>query len=100
MNDWKDYLDDRVISYELGFPVIKSKDQFDVVPIGCIICESLYRTADDEVAHLKFGCCDACANTWAYVNPEWIKGWRPSKQQVIDELARRIALPKSELTFK
>jgi hypothetical protein len=93
MNDWKKYPGDRLaFQHESDFYVIKpsADPPHGSIPVFCKICEGIMMSEYDEKAHQKFGCCDACANAWAYPrNAEWINGWRPSVEEVQKFVASR-----------
>jgi hypothetical protein len=88
---WEVYCDSRLIKkYESGFVVIKPIDDTGIVPWSCSVCGELYRTADDETAHLKFECCDRCALIFAYPNQDsWKTGWRPERSKVLEDVVCR-----------
>lgn len=64
--------------------LILPQDFENSTPLACYVCECLLRTIEDKNAWDKFNCCDACSNEWAYPNvANWIKGWRPSREEAI-----------------
>ena len=90
MNNWEKYLNNRLIKKEEGYFVIKPEKEINLVPLSCILCDSLYRTSEDQQMHIKFGCCRACARTWAEGNvDEWNKGYRPSEGEIREVVAKR-----------
>lgn len=92
-NEWKNYLNDRLIKHDDDVCIIIPKDNCERLPISCNICESLYRSHEDEESHHKFGCCYSCASTWAYQNQEkWKSGWRPTQEQINESMYNRILL--------
>lgn len=91
MSDWKDYPNDRLIrQHELGFYIIKPKNDEPVIPIACPVCSSLMRTSDDEMSYGRNKCCNFCSLKWADARSEaWSSGWRPSKEEITDAIANR-----------
>jgi hypothetical protein len=91
---WKDYINGRLIATDpTGFFVIKPNDSQEGVPLACPICDRLNRSRLDEYSWLEFKCCNACAQRWAHARREkWHAGWRPSQNDVDDELLTRPSL--------
>jgi hypothetical protein len=85
--EWKPYTRDRLIAkHDAGFYLIKPADCKDGQPLFCPTCEHLMLTSFDEEVYQKFGCCDRCANDWAYPNKEkWMSGWRPTSEEVLNK---------------
>ena len=52
MNEWKPYLNDRLIKECEGFYVIKPVEERQIVPLSCPVCDYLMRTVDDEKSYL------------------------------------------------
>lgn len=94
MNEtWKPYLRNKLIRYVNDIAIIVPNDYTQSIPIACPVCTTLYRTIDDEDSHNKFQCCEACASRWAYVNQkDWLNGWRPSQDQIIEDIKNRTKL--------
>lgn len=87
---WKPYPRDRLIKDDDGFFVIVPKDSEPAIPLGCSVCHVLYRSRDDEQAHVEYGCCHMCALRWAHANREkWLSGWRPDPPNVLEEVSKR-----------
>ena len=65
MNEWKPYLNDRLIKECEGFYVIKPVEERQIVPLSCPVCDYLMRTVDDEKSYREFECCESCETFWA-----------------------------------
>lgn len=93
MTEWKKYPGDRLVKqHESDFYVIRPAGDPPpaTVPVFCKVCDGIMSSDYDEKAHEKFGCCDACANDWAYPrNAEWKAGWRPTAEEVQKCVASR-----------
>jgi hypothetical protein len=90
MNEWKPYLNDRLIKECEGFYVIKPVEERQIVPLSCPVCDYLMRTVDDEKSYREFECCESCETFWARPRfPSWKEGWRPTKEQVQEKLGGR-----------
>lgn len=89
--DWRPYLGDRKLAkHPDGFFIIVPNDAEPPVPLACGVCNSLFRSRDDEVAHNEFRCCHLCALQWAHARrKEWLGGWRPSPEQVVAVVSQR-----------
>ena len=60
------------------------------MPLLCPVCGVSMLAADDTHVYLKYSCCSLCALRWVDVRrDEWCSGWRPSQEDVAQELARR-----------
>jgi len=94
MNDleWKPYPQDRLIAqHPQGFSIIVPKDFKGSIPVNCPVCDTLFRSSDDETAYQEFKCCNTCAMQWAHARKiEWNTGWRPSREQVLDSVKDRL----------
>jgi len=89
-NEWKPYLNDRLIKQCDGFYIIKPVEENPVIPISCPICDYMIRTYEDEKSYRNFECCESCETFWARPNlSSWRNGWRPEKNQVISRLKDR-----------
>lgn len=81
---------DRLIKKFDDYYVIKPLDSSFVIPLGCELCQFLYRSHDDELSHEEFGCCHKCALKWAHPDRErWKNGYRPSSDEIILEVNLR-----------
>jgi len=91
MSEWRPYLRSRLIcEMPSGFFVIKPDNVEHSLPLGCPVCDRLYRSQDDEASHREFSCCYLCALQWAHPRrKEWLAGWRPSSDDVKAVVANR-----------
>jgi hypothetical protein len=63
----------------------------DMMPISCEYCTKLYRTVEDEISYINFGCCDLCSQLFVRPNLEkWNNGWRPTKLEIEDIIKQHI----------
>jgi len=95
--EWKNIGRGRLLmSHPDLFFVIKPDTESDAVPFSCSVCEFPMRTADDNHSFKAYGCCHLCTLRWAESRKaDWIAGWRPSEEQVTDEIATRLCrVPK------
>lgn len=79
-----------------GFVVIDRTSSTKRVPLACPICSRLLRSVDDAEAIDELDCCFACAMRWAHPDRKrWASGWRPSQEQIKEDLSCRpgIQLP-------
>lgn len=91
---WFEMSDGRVQGeHPAGFTVIKPSIDAETVPLFCPVCEMTMTTADDSQSYRKYECCRPCACRWAEWKTEWSDGWRPSSQEIQEDLARRHARP-------
>lgn len=93
---WIAYHNNRLKTEKDGFFIVRPNSASrDVVPISCPICTNMYVTKDDELMHTMFGCCNACANQWAYPNIfRWKEGWRPSNVEAALKRKTKMCVPK------
>jgi hypothetical protein len=90
MPEWEKYYDDRLIKRCEGYVVIKPIDHVNPPNLFCSVCDTLIDVTNDENAVERFGCCEQCANTWAYKNSEkWENGWRPEPNEVATTVNNR-----------
>jgi hypothetical protein len=90
MNEWKPYLNDRLIKECDGFYVIKPTEERQIVPLACPVCDYLMRTADDEKSYREFECCESCETHWARPRlHSWREGWRPTKEKIEEKFGGR-----------
>jgi len=101
MSDWEPYSGERKIKRCEGYVVIVPEvEKYTKIPLFCDVCEIRLSSKEDEEAYKKFECCSACADTWAYSKKEeWLRGWRPSGEQVESLVQKRIFIDKS-ITFE
>ena len=77
-----------------GFMVIMPDQSPDVIPLECNVCGSLLKDFDDMIEYKQYNCCYNCSIKWAQHNDaEWKNGWRPSQEEVTQEINRRNCLP-------
>lgn len=88
---------DRLIQDYGKFVVIVPVDASPSVPLGCPVCDVLFRTREDEQSYQQWQCCERCAMMWAYPNQvAWNNGWRPTAEQIAVDLEVR---PKLSISF-
>ena len=88
----KEKVDNDIITHypERKVWVIKPKDFEDRYPVFCPVCEKSMNARIDEIYYKEFSCCSDCGMKWAEPNREkWSDGWRPTKQQVKEEIKNR-----------
>jgi hypothetical protein len=71
------------------FYVIKNKNAQQLIPLFCTICSFPLLSHDDFMSQREYSCCLKCNMRW--VEPDknrWLDGWRPSKEQINEELKR------------
>jgi len=78
-----------------GFYIVVPKDMNrPPVPLACPICKLVMRDSDDARSFSDNECCSWCEMKWLEPNrPAWRSGWRPSQEQVDEEVQRRQSLP-------
>lgn len=60
----------------------------------CEICKAVLKNALDFDSSDSFGCCEMCRLKW--VEPrvkEYMSGWRPSREDINEEIGKRNSLP-------
>ena len=94
--EWYELSDGRLCKdHPSGFKVIKPADN-EVVPLLCPVCEFPMLSVHDNRSYRVSECCEACSLKWVDLNKEdWANGWRPSENQIKQEVARRRARVKS-----
>ena len=87
----KPYIQDRWISnHPDNFYIITPREFHSATPLSCPICETLRRSKDDEGSWDEFNSCYKCSLVWAAPRREkWKAGWRPTKEQIFDEISQR-----------
>lgn len=90
--DWKPYPNGRKMKDYGDYVVVVPQNlEKKSMPLFCEVCDVVYRSKEDKKTFEKFGCCSACADVWAYSNSEaWLRGWRPSKEQVELNVQKRL----------
>ncbi len=88
------YLKDRLIEHKPeGYVVIVPIDAPPPTPFACPICHHVMRSRDDEQEYVQFGCCDRCSQLWARPRKDaWLRGWRPTSEQVESAELERMPL--------
>lgn len=92
MENWEKYPRNRKIVRRDSHVVIvpESFEGPSGMPLFCDVCELRFINKEDEKSYKKFKCCSSCADMWAYSHRlEWEKGWRPSKEQVEENVKKR-----------
>lgn len=89
---FNEYQNDRLIAeHPDGYFVVIPKEKSNKSPIACPVCETLFKTSDDDVAYLQFECCHFCSSAFANPNREkWLKGWRPSTAEIEQSIIARV----------
>lgn len=103
-NEWKPYPRDRKIKILKNYVVVIPDDYETTndlsIPLFCDVCELVFESSGDEKTYKKFGCCEYCANMWAYSHSqEWKEGWRPNKEQIESSLQNRM-FARNNITFE
>jgi len=98
---WEVLDSSRKICYINDFIVIKPKLHEKILPIYCMLCYTMVRGIEDVTEMKKFNTCRACADKWVYINYEsWSTGWRPSNNDINDELKNRKKNPVFQISLK
>jgi len=102
-NEWQPYPKKRKMidrgNYVLVIPESFSFEQ-KRMPVFCEVCSIRFGHIEDEKTYKKFGCCSACADTWAYSHKEkWESGWRPSQEQIKISVDKR-SIANSDIVFE
>jgi hypothetical protein len=94
MSEKKTYPQNRtILEHKDGFVIITPVDYVPNIPLSCPVCQTLMRSKDDESAWESFSCCHKCSLAWAASQKEkWKNGWRPTIEQIDDELKMRTPL--------
>jgi len=93
VDKFEPYLNDRLILKKENYVLIKPNRESRLIPLGCSVCEFLYRTHNDEKAHETYGCCHRCAEVFVYPDRKrWSKGWRPNEDQIKRDVESRQSL--------
>lgn len=92
---WQPFANDREVKIDSrGYVIIRPRVRPATVPLFCPICDLMMRTDDDSRRWRENQCCHKCSMKW--VDPareRWANGWRPSREEVQDEVAYRTSLP-------
>lgn len=58
-------------------------DTSNRTPLFCQVCETVMSGMRDSEYHRLMKCCEDCGIEWAERNrSEWLKGWRPSSNEI------------------
>ena len=76
--------------------VDKRTDPSPGIPLFCPICNFAVRTYEDRSCYESKQCCSKCAMVFADSRlDEWKDGWRPTTEQIQEEVNRRLSIPVS-----
>jgi hypothetical protein len=93
---WEEYFDDRLIKRANGYVLIKPKDAEEAIPLACPVCDMLMSSRADIDSYKSKKCCEKCGFRWADRDLErWNKGWRPSREEIQEEVRVRQLIPVS-----
>lgn len=102
MKDWLPYPRNRKYLKKDGYTIVVPNDYAGNagMPMFCDVCELRFINKEDEKSYKKFKCCSSCADMWAFSHAaEWKNGWRPSKEQ-IEENVRKRSFVNPSLAFE
>lgn len=72
--------------------------QSNGTPLFCPVCETSMVGKNDTSYYRLFECCEDCGLDWAERHrSEWMNGWRPSTELVIEQLDKRRLLIRNEI---
>jgi len=98
---WKKLDGYREIASVSSITVIRPIGDNDKLDLSCHVCHTMLRGIEDSEELLRLGACRQCTDRWAYINyDKWIAGWRPSIEQVGEELKERKNTPVFQITLK
>jgi hypothetical protein len=76
-----------------GWIRVRPKGMHSGRPVFCPVCSHFMVSHYDSSAYDEFKCCEACSTRWARRRrEEWTDGWRPTIEELGQELIRRNAL--------
>jgi hypothetical protein len=91
---WTEISRDRLIRKHDDFYVIVPKHRRQSTPFICDVCSMIMKDSDDIHYFHKYGCCYDCGLCWADSRRDlWLKGWRPSKNDIQDRVEARKSIP-------
>jgi len=74
--------------------IVPKNIERDPVPLSCPVCDLAMRDSEDARSFTDNDCCSWCEMKWVEPNREaWAGGWRPTQEQVGEEVQRRQSLP-------
>jgi len=85
------YVNNRWIKpHPAGFVIITPDKMSEPLPLSCPVCHSMLRNKDDEISWESLQCCYMCKLDWAESRKsEWLKGWRPTNEDIFLKLNNR-----------
>ena len=95
MSDHTVHIGEKVVRYtKHNYVVVTPLDSPAPVPLDCPVCGFLMRDQMDIISYNEFTCCDACSLKWAQPRrKDWCNGWRPSHQEIHEEVLIRGSKP-------
>jgi len=73
--------------------IVKPKN-FNKGRVSCGICDFILVNSLDIISSDEYGCCEKCRIRWVESRrDEYKMGWRPSDEEVAEEIKKRKALP-------
>tara|TARA_R110001583_G_scaffold7985_13_gene38977 strand:+ start:17488 stop:17739 length:252 start_codon:yes stop_codon:yes gene_type:complete len=73
--------------------IIKPKN-FKKGQISCGICDFILTNSLDIISSDVYDCCEQCRIKWVESRKrEYKAGWRPSDEDILEEIKKRKALP-------
>jgi len=91
MDDWEKYEDNKKYREINGVKIIVPDKDIEITPVECPVCRLLMSTQPDIDAYKNHQCCYMCERRWVFGGKmeEWNSGWRPTHQEVLDEIDKR-----------
>jgi hypothetical protein len=82
MKNWEKYDETRLFKIiEENILVIKPKEEKEITPLFCEVCEFPMTNSDDFLSYKEYKCCNKCRIYLVSRNStEWNNGWRPDKE--------------------
>lgn len=73
-----------------GLIFIKPKSKIDFLPAHCPVCDVLFSSSLDLESYRHSQCCSYCETKYAFIDRlDWLRGSRPTKEQVNADLKSR-----------
>jgi len=80
--------------HKAGFSIVVASDDPGALPLACPLCSLLMKGHEDVMAYRRSSVCAACMCVWYDIyKPKWETGWRPSLDDVEQELKKRLSMP-------
>jgi len=77
------YISDNII-------LVLPQSKIDFRPLFCPVCKFAMSNYADFSSYDSLSCCDFCAKKWGERNrKKWLSGWRPSKDDIKNEISYR-----------